>query len=92
MKVLKTFEFPDNARSSKHDWQTIMDGTIRELTQGVDFSGKAKWFKVQCRLQAKKKGLKVRVHADDTKVVVQFYDPNAQQQEPQQQAPAKAKK
>jgi hypothetical protein len=92
MKVLKSFEFVERARSSKHDWDKLCDGSIRELTQGVDFAGKAKWFAVSCRLKAAKRGLRVRVQVDETKVVVQFFDPNAEQQEQPQQTTAKSKK
>jgi hypothetical protein len=47
--------------------------------------------KVQLKLAAKRRGLRVRMHADDTSITFQFFDPNAQQQE-QTTAPTKSKK
>jgi hypothetical protein len=87
MKVLKTFEFPESRRSGKHDWNVLCDGNIRELKKGDDFSGKTKWFAVQCRLTAKKRGLKVRlskVTDDSDKIVVQFVKPEGDSEQTEQ--------
>jgi hypothetical protein len=95
-QVLKSFDFPETTRSGKHDWTALTDGAIRELKRGEDFSGKPKWFAVQCRMAAKKRGLKVRlskVTDDSDKIVVQFIQSSANgEQQEQQQAPTKSKK
>jgi len=91
-RVLKNYEFPTATnRSGKRNWDELCSGNIVELVQGVDFAGKPKWFATTCKVQARKRNLRVKVHVNDTKVVVQFYDPNSQQEQ-QQQAPAKSKK
>lgn len=74
MKVLESFEFKEfGARGEKRDYDTLLDGRIRELTQGEDFQCKVSTFCIGCRKAAKAKGLKVRLSApkDGDTVVLQ---------------------
>jgi hypothetical protein len=83
MKTLDSYEFPaKGAGKSRYDWNAILSGAIVQLDK-VDFGndGMPKNFGAQCRINAAKRGMRVRLSLDHDKVVavVQAYpkDDNA---------------
>lgn len=82
MKVLKTHEFTRKAIGSRtHDWDTLLDGQIRELKEGEDMGeSKVSTFGNQFRQQARKRGLSAHIQTteDGKGLIVQaIKDPNA---------------
>lgn len=66
MKVLKAHEFTRKAVGSRvHDWNTLLDGQIREI--GADDMGDSKpsTFGGQFRLQAAKRNLSAHIQATE---------------------------
>jgi hypothetical protein len=72
MKTLETFEF-GGARSSKIDWDQVLDGGTYELVRGEDFIGAASAVLANSRLKAAERGLKLRTGKAGDNVVIQAY-------------------
>ena len=80
-KVLRNFEFKQavGRTGSSYDWDTILDGKIRQLTHGEEYDCKTGTIVMMARNRAKKRGLGVRTTkvADEEKgtegVVLQAY-------------------
>jgi hypothetical protein len=81
MKKLDSFEFPAKGGRSRYDWSEILSGSIVQLDR-TDFDGDMpKNFGAQCRINAAKRGMRVRLSLDHDRstAVVQAYpkDDNA---------------
>lgn len=71
MKKLGTFDF---TRSKAHyNWEKFFDGSVYELTQGVDYKTSNANFRNTAYCAAKRRGLKVRCHETETGIVIQAY-------------------
>jgi hypothetical protein len=71
MKVLKSYEFPATVGNGTHDWDMLLDGKIRQLEEGKDYSCKASTFRMMAYKQGRKRGMAVRVAAVDGGLVLQ---------------------
>ena len=73
MKVLKVHEFTrKTVGSRKHDWATLLDGQIRQLSADDMGDSKPSTFIGQARTQAKKRHLGIRSQTtDDGQVILQ---------------------
>ncbi len=73
MKTLKNFEFraPVSRTGASYDWATLLDGKIRQLTEGEDYSCKAATFCTLLRNHAKKAGVSVRTTKVEGGLVIQ---------------------
>ena len=73
MKVLKQHEFVrKSVGGRKHDWATLLDGQIRQLSQEDMGDSKPSTFVGQARTQAKKRNLGIRSQAtEDGSVILQ---------------------
>ncbi len=59
--MARTLEsWPSRPGASRYAWDEILDGRIRELIAGVDFTSKISTFRANAQLQAKKRGGRVR--------------------------------
>jgi hypothetical protein len=61
IKTLKSFEFTRLAFARKWDWATLLNGEIHQVSAD-DGEELPKSFGQQCRSQAKKRGMAVRVN------------------------------
>lgn len=74
MKTLSDFSFSNRSSSrGKHDWASLLNGKVWSVESGVDFTSKPAIFLAQARMQAKKRGGKLRTQTQDDCVVIQFY-------------------
>ena len=80
MKTINNFEFgAQRVGKSTYDWDTILDGEIRVLEAGKDFTCKPANIKTQARTVAKKRGLRVRTGSTENgDVVIQAFSPDAE--------------
>jgi len=69
-------EFPSAPGQGRYDWNQLLDGSPWELVAGRDFGGKPTTFATNARMQALKRGGRVRVrHFSDEnpeRLVLQF--------------------
>lgn len=71
-KKLKTFPLPP--KGVRIDWESLIDGSVYELTKGVDFSSEIETARSSAFQAARNRGLKVRTSIrDEYTLVVQFY-------------------
>lgn len=74
MKTLEDFSFSNRSSTrGKHDWAKLLNGSIWSVESGVDFTSKPAIFLAQARMQAKKRGGKIRTQTTADAVVMQFY-------------------
>ncbi len=57
----KLSKFPVAPGQGRHDWDQLLDGSPWELFAGADFSGELTTFASKVRLQATKRGGRVRI-------------------------------
>jgi len=89
MKTLESFEWTNfGSDRSKHDWDVLLDGQIRQLQAGVDFTSKPATMLTLCRNAAQKRGLRLRTSKVEDGIVIQAIKP----EEVEQEAPKKGKK
>jgi hypothetical protein len=80
MKTLDSFDFDRPIGKSQYDWDTILDGQIRVLEAGEDFTCKPATIKTQARSVAKSRGMAVRTGSTkEGDVVIQAFSPDAEQ-------------
>jgi hypothetical protein len=78
MKVLKSFEFKTRSIGEKeYDWDTLLDGEIRQLEAGVDYTAKNQTLRMMAAKQAQKRGMRVKVNAVEGGLVLQAF-PNGE--------------
>jgi hypothetical protein len=88
----KVKQFPELPGRSAYPWDDWLDGSIWELTRGVDFKGTPNTFRSNARVQAVRRGGKIRARilkgADGgEKVYIQYHadeEPRATPEEEQQ--------
>lgn len=75
-EVLKFFDFKNGKRNVKQlPWGVLLDGKIRRLVQGRDFSAKMTSFRTALYRQAKAHGKKILSSLEDNEtLVIQAYD------------------
>src|SRR5262245_56358732 len=71
MEILSEFEFTAPAGHSEYDWETLMDGSIRKLNEGTDFTCKLATFATLARKAALKRKLTLRTSKVDGGIVIQ---------------------
>lgn len=71
MKVLTKHDFPEQNTRRTYDWNKILDGKIRELKTGDDFTGEPKAFAARARVVARERGQTVKVDAREKTLVLQ---------------------
>jgi hypothetical protein len=73
-RVLK--EFPARKTQGRYPWDVWLDGQIRELAPGVDFTAKIPTLKANAQIQAKKRGGRVKTllvrDGDEERLVIQY--------------------
>lgn len=79
-KVLKNFEFKSTGKSSTYDWDTLLDGQIRQLAQGDDYECSNETFSMMARERAKRRMKAVRISKNETGVVLQAYRATPEQE------------
>lgn len=80
VKTLKTFEFPENGGGkTQYDWDVILDGKIRELERGKDYTCKETTFATLARKAAKQRGMVVKSAKSDAGIVIQAVKASAEQ-------------
>lgn len=62
-KKLESFDFGSSTKTA-HDWDQYLDGSVWQLVQGSDFTCKLSTIGSLARLNAKKRGVTVRVSID----------------------------
>lgn len=88
MKTLKTFDFALSGRS-RYDWDTLLDGTIYQMTEGEDFDCKVNTLTTLLRDRAKKRGKRVQISVGEG--VVTFQATNLEQEKPVAKKPSTKK-
>jgi len=72
----KLESFPSAPGQGQYDWDQLLDGSPWQLLAGADFHGKSTTFASNARLQAGRRGGRVRVRhfreEDPERLVVQF--------------------
>jgi hypothetical protein len=75
----KLDEFPQAPGQGRYDWDQLLDGSPWELVAGADFEGKPNTFASNARLQATKRGGRVRIRhfadAEPPRLALQFLVP-----------------
>ena len=69
MEQLTEYQF--TSQRTRHDWKTILNGTIWRLTKGVDFQCEALSFYNAATTYAKRHGITAKVVVDGNSVVIQ---------------------
>ena len=73
MEILEKYEFGGRrGREKTYDYDTLLDGKIRRLVKGTDFTAKPESVKTTLATEAKKRGLKFhgQIEGDSALVVV----------------------
>jgi hypothetical protein len=75
MKTVSSFNFGGSSTSArgKHDWDSFLNGSIWVIEPGIDYTCKTTAFLTLARLQAKKRGMKLRTGKDGSNIVIQAY-------------------
>ena len=69
--MARTLEsFPEVPSQARHAWDKWLDGQVWRLEHGDDFRAKPRTFVANARLQAKRRGGRVRTRLLDGEVVV----------------------
>ncbi len=79
MKVHKKFEFTSRTSNSRYDWDTILDGKARELTEGEDYQVTTDLMRHMTKLHARRRGLDVKTQKVDGGLVIQAVPATAEQ-------------
>lgn len=74
-EVVEDFTFPDKKplHPDKYPWPEWFDGKCRRLKHGEDFTIRTDLMRSGIQTKARKRRLKVRVHADGHDLYVQVY-------------------
>lgn len=73
MEVVENYKFPKQKNPPKYDWDAILDGQVRRLKHGVDFSCNPTSMRVLLYTKATVRGGKMRIHMEPNgSMVVQF--------------------
>lgn len=57
---LDSYEFKQKGRPNLYDWDSFLDGSIWQVTRGLDYLSKTKSMRSTIAVQAKRQGKKVR--------------------------------
>ena len=69
-----TFEFPPaGGGTAKYPWDEILNGQTWELVQGEDFEMEPRTFVAHIHGTAKRKGMKVRTHTKQNKIIIRAF-------------------
>jgi hypothetical protein len=79
MKVLKSYEFAEAVGKAVYDWDTLLDGKIRQLEAGTDYQCKDATFGMMARKQGRKRGKAVRVGKVEGGLVIQAVEASEEQ-------------
>jgi hypothetical protein len=72
MKTLKNFDFPTSgAAKATYDWDLLLDGKVRQLDEGLDYTCKSATLITLARATAKKRGLTLKAAKVEGGVVLQ---------------------
>jgi hypothetical protein len=66
VEVLDTYDF-----ARRYDWQTLLDGKVRRLRQGEDFTCPTSIFRAQANRAARRAGLSIRTRNEGDAIVIQ---------------------
>lgn len=74
MKILKSHEFTRSIGARVHDWNTLLDGQIRQLDESDFGEGSAKTMRMMLYKQAQVRGKTVKVErTEDSGLIVQAF-------------------
>lgn len=76
---LKTFEFKSFGSGKKHDWATLLDGSIYQLTKGEDYDCEDQTMRMMAYKAGRTMGKQVKVAACEGGVVIQAEDATEEQ-------------
>jgi hypothetical protein len=92
MKVLKSFQFKTGVgKGGTYDWETLLDGKIRQMTEGEDYACKPQTVRMMAMKQGRKRGKVVHINKVEGGLVIQAEDASADQIEAWKEADAEKK-